>query len=325
MPCFNEENHIAQAVESLTDEFVHKNAEILIVDGMSTDNTILVVDDLIEKKFPVKLLLNPDRLQCFALNLAIATAEGKFVVRVDAHSTYPESYVKKLVHLLEATDADNVGGMMLPEGKKTVQKAIAQAMQHPVGVGDAKFHLGNYRGYVDTVYLGAFRKCIFDSVGYYDTNCRTNEDAELNIRILKNGGKIYLDSSIRVEYLPRDSFAKLAVQYYRYGKGRAYTTVKHRRFTSMRQLAPPLLVMGLAISVIAGLFNPLFFLVWGGYAAAVMAAALFTGNGRRTRFKLRFLMGIAFMIMHTAWGTGFIRFFTFDAVRYKTKTPTSTY
>lgn len=323
MPCFNEEQHIVHAVDSLMDDFVRDNAEILIVDGMSTDNTTSVVNELVKKKYPVKLMFNLGRLQCYALNMAITAAEGEFIVRVDAHSRYPEGYVKKLVHLLETTDAANVGGVMLPKGENTVQKAIALAMQHPVGVGDAKFHLGNYQGFVDTVYLGAFRKDIFDSVGVYDTNCRTNEDAELNIRILKNGGKIYLDSSIEVEYLPRDSFAKLALQYYRYGKGRAYTTVKHRRMTSLRQLAPPLLVLGLAASLAAAvLYNPLFLLFWGVYITAVMGAALFTPSGKRISLKLRPLMSIAFIIMHTSWGFGFISFFTFDALGYKTKPPT---
>ena len=309
MPCYNEEKFIARAIETLVDDYVLENAEILVVDGQSTDQTAAIVTGFMEKGAPVKLLENVKKLQCHGLNLGILAAVGEFVVRVDAHSTYPEGYVKKLVHLLETTDAVNVGGVMLPTGQPPVQKAVALAMRHPIGVGDAKFHLGNFKGYVDTVYLGAFRKRIFETVGLFDTKCRTNEDAELNIRLLKAGKKIYLDSSIQVEYLPRDTFGKLALQYFRYGMGRAYTTVKHRLFTSYRQAAPPLLAIGLAASLGLSFLNPLFLLFWACYILAIAAVALFTWPGRNISLKLRILMGIAFMVMHTSWGTGFLCFF----------------
>jgi glycosyltransferase involved in cell wall biosynthesis len=309
MPCYNEEAFITVAIESLMDDYVMENGEILVVDGGSSDNTIKMVERLIRKGYPIGLLKNENKLQCYGLNLGITDAGGDIIVRVDAHSTYPEGYVKKLVHLLETTAAANVGGVMKPIGQSPVQEAIALAMRHPVGVGDARFHLGNYKGYVDTVYLGAFKKEIFDTVGLYDTNCRTNEDAELNIRILKTGGKIYLDSSIQVEYLPRDSFGKLAVQYFRYGMGRAYTTVKHRQITSLRQLAPPLLVIALYLSLLLGLINPLALLFLPCYALPVLGAALFTWPHRIQSLGLRLLMAASFMVMHVSWGMGFLAFF----------------
>ncbi len=309
MPCYNEEGFIAKAIESLVDDYVKKNAEILVVDGLSTDNTASIAAGFLKKNFPVKLLKNEKKLQCYGLNLGISEASGDIIVRVDAHSVYPKDYVRKLVQLLETTEAANVGGVMLPKGNTPVQEAVALAMQHPIGVGDARFHLGNYRGYVDTVYLGAFRKKIFETVGLFDTNCRTNEDAELNIRLLKEGEKIYLDSSIQVEYLPRDSFGKLAVQYFRYGWGRAYTTAKHRKITSLRQLAPPLLIIGLVGSLILSFFTPFFLIFWGCYILSLLAAALFPRAKRKISLKLRLLMSIAFFVMHTSWGVGFLSFF----------------
>ena len=309
MPCYNEGKFIGRAIESLLDDYVIEQGEILVVDGLSSDNTAAIVTGYIKQNFPVKLLKNEKKLQCFGLNQGILAARGEIIVRVDAHSFYPGGYVRRLVELLEQTGAANVGGVMLPKGESPVQEAVALALQHPIGVGDAKFHLGNYKGYVDTVYLGAFPKVIFDTVGLYDTNCRTNEDAELNIRILKNNGKIYLDSTIQVEYLPRDSFGKLAVQYFHYGRGRAYTTVKHRQVTSYRQVAPSLLVIGLLGSLLLSFFNPLFLIFWGCYLLALLSVVLFTWCKRNISLKIRLLMGIAFAVMHTSWGFGFLSYF----------------
>ncbi len=310
MPCYNEETFIARAIESLMDDYVATHAEILVVDGMSTDNTAAVVADLVKKNYPVRLLQNKKQLQCYALNLGIGEARGETIVRVDAHSIYPNHYVKQLVNLLETTDAANVGGIMLPNGTTPTQQAIARAMTHPVGVGNAKFHLGNYKGYVDTVYLGTFKKDLFGEIGLYDTDAHPNEDAELNLRILKAGKKIYLDSSIAVEYFPRDTFKKLAIQYYRYGRGRAYTTTKHKQVTSFRQLAPQMLVLGLLASLIAGfLWHPFFFLPVAVYPLLVTLTALLKPGGKKTSLSVRFRLAAAFKLMHITWGLGFLTFF----------------
>lgn len=320
MPVWNEARFIAAALDSLIDDYVANCAEILVLDGGSSDNTAVIVKEYISRGLPLRLLENKKKMQCFALNDGIRSARGEYIVRVDGHSVYPFGYVRRLVELLESTGADNVGGVMLPVGETPFQKALALAMSHPVGVGDARFHLGDFYGYVDTVYLGAFRKNIFARIGLFDTHCRTNEDAELNIRILESGGKIYLDSSIQVEYRPRRTPRQLAFQYYHYGRGRAYTTWKHRRTTSLRQLAAPALIVYLILSMtLAILIHPIFIAAWGLYLLTTGAAAcLFPAGGKKSAHSpakvpvsTRLLIWSAFVIMHISWGLGFIRFFLF--------------
>lgn len=195
---------------------------------------------------------------------------------------------------------------MLPQGNTTVQKSIAMSMQHHVGVGNAKFHLGNYSGFVDTVYLGTYRKKLFDEIGLYDTNCYPNEDAELNLRILKSGKKIFLDSSIKVIYFPRKSLKKLAVQYFKYGRGRCCTTLKHKKFTSSRQIGPIILVIGISLSIILSVWNPLFLSFPIIYFLALIFISIFSYSKRHISFKQRILMSFVFLIMHLSWGAGFL-------------------
>ena len=305
MPCYNEEKFIGKAIESLVDDYFRKNCELIIVDGMSNDGTSKVVQSFIKQGVRLRLLKNKKKVQPYGLNLAISEAKGEIIVRADAHCLYPPRYVKKCVKLLETTKASNVGGMMLPQGKTIVQKAIALAMQHPVGVGDSKFHLGNFKGYVDTVYLGTFRKKLFDEIGLYDTN-KTNEDAELNLRILKEGKKIYLDSSIKVIYFPRESLKKLGVQYFLYGRARYYTTLKHKKITSLRQIGPVILVVSLFLSTLLSLWQSLFLFLPFSYLLVLSLASLFSWLKRSIPFKQRVLMAISFFIMHISWGAGFL-------------------
>lgn len=317
MPCRNEEKFIAKTIESLMDDYCQNNCELLIADGGSTDRTKDIIRSLIKKGLPIKLLENEKKLQAFGINIGIINAKGNFIARTDVHCLYPPEYIKNCLNLLETKNADNAGGIMSPRGSNTVQNANAIAMKHPLGVGDAKFHLGDFSGYVDTVYLGIFRKNLFEEIGLYDPQAHPNEDAELNLRILKAGKKIYLDSSIEVIYFPRESFLALAKQYFRYGRGRAYTTWKHKKFTSWRQAAPPFLIIGLIGFPVLSFFEPLFLLFPVLYIAALIISAIFwtsprtkTQDEKREGFLscllTRFLIVIAFVTMHVSWGTGFL-------------------
>lgn len=306
MPCYNEEKFVKKSIESLIDDYFLKYCELIVVDGMSSDGTQEIVQSLIKQGLPIRLLDNEKRIQANGLNLGISEARGEIIVRADAHCLYPPGYINKCSELLEKTGAANVGGTMLPQGTSMDQKAISLALKHPMGVGDAKWHLGNFNGYVDTVYLGTFKKELFDEIGLYDTNFKTNEDAELNLRILKAGKKIYLDSSIKVIYIPREAMKDLILQYFKYGRGRYYTTLKHRKITSLRQLGPVGLVVGLFLSIILSFFWPLFLLFPTLYILTLLLTAIFSWLKNKISLKQRLLTGLAWAIMHTAWGTGFL-------------------
>lgn len=323
------------------DDYFRENCELILVDGMSSDRTKEVILTFIEgneakklglqREGQIKLLENKERTQSHGLNLGIKEARGEIICRADAHCIFPPGYVRRCVELLEATGAANVGGVMVPvtDGPNansglgsdagpdgsgswsggSGQEVIALALRHPVGVGDATWHLGNYTGFVDTVYLGMFYRKLFDEIGLFDPKASPNEDGELNLRILKAGKRIYLDSSIRVVYFPRETLRKLAKQYFRYGKGRAYTTFKHRRVTSWRQVGPWILVIALILSVVAGVWKPVFLLLSVGYALGLFLTALASWPGKRIPLKIRALVAVAWGIMHVSWGAGFIYHF----------------
>jgi len=307
MPCLNEETYITKAVEGLIDDFFIETCEIIIVDGRSADKTLDEIRRLIEKGYRIRLIHNEKKLQNFALNLGIKSAQGEIIARADAHCIYPSGYLKKCYELLEREKADNAGGMFYPVGETPRQKEIAWAMRHPFGNGGCKFKIENYRGYAEGTYLGMYRKEIFNKIGYFDTTAKTNEDSELNIRLLKSGGKIFVDTSIKVIYRPRKTIRALARQFFNYGIGRCNTTLKHKTFTAARQLGPVIIVPLMVVSLGLSFVHVAFLAVPLLYGLTVLTGSFLYRYGERVSFKSRLIIAICIIVMHFSWGVGFLK------------------
>ncbi|MDQ3367003.1 MAG: glycosyltransferase family 2 protein [Myxococcota bacterium] len=271
MPAYNEEAYIEACIRSVqAQDYPADQIEILIADGRSTDRTREILARLAEADPRIRTVDNPARLQAAGLGLLVKEATGDVIVRMDVHAEYATDYVRQCVEALERTGAENVGGAQRAKAKTFFQRALCAALESPLGVGGAKYRSSEAEGYVDTVFLGAFRRKVFETIGLWDPGAITNEDAELNQRILDAGGQIYLSRDIVVHYFPRDSFKKLAKQYYKYGRGRARTLLKLGTVPTLRPFGPFLMVSGAAAML---MFPP----AWPLLPAAVATYALVTG------------------------------------------------
>ena len=240
------------------------------------------------------MLDNPDRVQAAGLNVGIAAAAGEVIVRVDGHCTIEPEYVERCVEALVRTGAALVGGAMSPVAERGMPAAIALAMASPLGAGPARFHSGGAPGWVDTVYLGAYRTADAVAVGGYATDVGVNEDAEFAVRMAKRGG-VWFEPSIRSTYTPRRSLRAVATQFWRYGTSRAATVRRHPSSLAPRQLAGPLLVLGLC--------SPWRRRVLGAYLGVVAAEAV---RQAASAGRDGLLVAPVLPAMHVPWGIGFL-------------------
>ena len=194
-----------------------------------------------------------------ALNKLMDVAQGELVIRLDARTHIPTNYVKKIIELSEITGAENVGGVLLPVGETQNQKFIAEVMKSPIWLGGAKFRRSGFTGDVDSVYLGAFNRQKIKVDYWFDDNGKISEDSELNFRIRRSGGRVVVDSSIIVEYFPRDGIKSFLRLCFNYGIGRGLFVLKHRTFSAFRQIMPPAFFLVTLILLVAGFFNSIYF------------------------------------------------------------------
>ncbi len=250
-----------------------------------------------------RVVENPSRLTPVALNLAIGASSGDVVVRVDAHSTVPPDYVSTAVSTLLETDAENVGGMQVPVGSSFWSRAIAAAMASPAGSGDARYRIGGPPGPAETVYLGVFKRSTLERLGGFDESYVRHQDYELNERIRAEGGTVWFDPRLKVNYRPRSSLRALARQYFDYGSWKRAFSGANPGSLRLRQMASPVIVIVLAGSFVASLWSPWALLVPGFYIAGLAGAGLLIMK----RAGIAALgVPLALATMHLSWGLGFL-------------------
>ena len=312
IPCRNEAAHVEKclrnvlAQDPLSDG---KSFEVLIADGRSEDGTPEIVRKVADADPRVRLIDNPGRIVSTGLNEAIRAARGEFIIRMDAHTEYAPDYVRQCVAVLRETGAENVGGPWRARGVDRTERAIAAAFQTPFCSGGARGHDADYEGELDTVYLGCWHKESLLRIGLFDEGLARNQDDELNLRIVRGGGRLWQSPRIRSWYRPRSSLAALFRQYQQYGYWKVRVIQKHRRPASARHLAPVCFVLGLALGWLPGLVNWWF---WAAYGAAVgfylLLSLLFSAAAaRRAGWDLLPILPLVFLTYHVGYGLGFAR------------------
>jgi len=315
IPCRNEKRHVVQFLDTVLGQDLDPGwqLEIIVADGMSDDGT----RDVLRQYGRVRIIDNPGRIVSTGLNAAIGAATGDVIIRMDAHTTYARDYIHQCVTVLQESQADNVGGPWVAEGRGCVGNAIAAAFQSPFCAGGGKAHDPGYEGEVDTVYLGCWPRSVFDRVGLFDPDLVRNQDDEFNFRLRRFGGRIWQSPRIKSSYTPRDSITALFRQYLQYGFWKVAVIRKHRALASWRHAVPALFVGSILIS--SALIALAAVIGMGGVVAAV-GAALTTGLAvytlacvastiplaRSLDPRVLLLMPGVIATYHIAYGLGFL-------------------
>jgi succinoglycan biosynthesis protein ExoA len=304
IPCLNEAAHLPALLPQLLRD--SPAATIVVVDGGSTDGSQGIVTAHARTQARLNLLDNPARLQAAGINRTVEVhgAGHDWLVRVDAHCDYPERYVAGLIAAAARTGAQSVVVPMVSRGRHGFQIAAATAQNSRLGTGGSPHRHVGAGGFVDHGHHALMSIALFRSVGGYDETMATNEDAELDRRIVLAGGRIWLEPSLPLIYYPRASPAALWRQYWRYGRGRAQTVRRHRLRLKLRQALPLAVPAAAALALLAPLWPP-FMLPLAAWAMACLLAGAWIGA--KVRSAPAMLSGLAAMIMHMAWGCGFLR------------------
>lgn len=310
-PIYNEEKYIANCIESiLLQDYPKDDLEVIFVDGMSKDCTREIVAGYTQKYPFIRLIDNPEKIVPYAMNYGIKASKGEVIIRLDAHATYEKNYFSSLVRRLNELKADNVGSVcktdVLNKTPKTL--AIREVLSNKFGVGNSVFRTGIDKVIeVDTVPFGCWCRDVFEKYGLYDTRLVRNQDIELNKRILRGGGKIFIVPDTFCTYLARETYKGLSKNNYGNGKWNILTVHYTKQFNSLslRHFIPLLFVLSLILPVLFSLFYlPLILLSalsLFAYISLLGVISLRLAIQKKLSF---FYLLVSFLVLHLSYGWG---------------------
>lgn len=312
-PMRNEAPRVAGFVQDLAAQDFDGDLEVVVADGQSDDGSpALLAAAAADAGLRLAILPNAARRVAPGLNACLAATTGDLIVRLDLKSRYPPEYLRLCARAAEDTGADNVGGIVLPQGRTAGERAAACAMDSAFGgIAWTRHARQDRRVDVDTVYCGAFRPAALQRVGGYDETQHLGSDDELNMRLRAAGGRVVLDPAIRAFYTPAGSLPEQFRKYYRYGLYKVPVMTRYRRAASVRSLVPMTFVLGVGILAVGGLRSRHARRLLGGCLGAYGAGALgFAGasvHRRRESWRLLPRVAVTFATFHVGYGLGMVR------------------
>lgn len=310
MPVCNEAAFIARSLNAvLAQDYPADCMEVIVADGMSTDNTQGIVGSLQRQRPVLRLIENSGRIVSTGLNAALRQARGEVIIRVDGHCEIAPDYVSLCIKHLFQDKVCGVGGPIETIGENFCARAIALAMSSGFGVGGAAFRTVKDRTmFVETVAFPAYTRQAIEKAGLFDEELVRNQDDEYNYRLRKLGCSILLSPDIRSRYYSRSSLTSLWRQYFQYGYWKVRVMQKHPRQMRSRQFIPPLFVAVMLTSLLMMPFSVsgswVFSVIAISYLVASFGASISTV--RKGNWRLLPLLPITFATLHMAYGLGFL-------------------
>lgn len=316
--CRNEAGAIGDLLRSISEQRMEGwEWDVIVADGRSEDGTREIVEEYCACHSRFHMVDNEGLMVSTGLNRAIRMARGEYILRMDARTEYDPTYGRTCLEELTRHEADNAGGPARAVAHTRFGRAVAAAYHSRFSTGGACFHDLDYEGWAETVPYGCWRKSTLEGLGLFDEALFRNQDDELNLRLVRAGGRIWQSPHIVSWYHPRETLRGLCAQFFQYGFWKVAVMRKHRMAASWRHLVAPLFVLVMVCAILAAgvaawlgqrelllLAAGGLALQWLAYLVALVAAAVMTAS--RSGWEHLPLLPVVFAAYHLSWGTGFL-------------------
>ncbi len=310
IPVYNEAKIINKSVASLL-KLNYSDYEIILVNDGSTDNTKQVAESMVgyqKGKFcdvKISLVNKPNGGKATALNAGIQVSKGDYILCMDGDSVLSADSLKLAVRHFTNPKIGAVAGnvKVLNRGKFITD---LQALEYVEGLNMAR-SAQSFARLVNIIPgpIGLFRKEAVSKAGFYADDT-FSEDADLTLRILADGWKIYYEpNSISYTEAP-ETLQQLLKQRYRWTRGIIQSIRKHKKlmlnptinfgdtFTLWAMfyealIWPPMNIAAHLFFIVAALafgFTSLIFFWWAGLALLDLITALYCVAAEKEEFRL---------------------------------------
>ncbi len=306
----NEDKYITKCLQSCYRQTIDCALfEIIIVDGLSEDNTLEKVREfqISHPGLSITILENKNRLQASGWNIGFKYSKAKYFIMLGGHTVIEPDFLEINLKMHAENDVPCVGGLVSALGEDDKSKAIGLAFNTTLGAGNAKYWYGKKDAFVETVAFGMYKREVIEKVGHLDEKIVRGQDWELNFRIVQQFGRMLFSPLIKSYYFARSNYSKLWKRQYEAGAWKIYIIKKHHQSILIRHLIPSIFVIFILISLALSLTNlnhVLFPLVLTIYCLIILFYA--TKYTWKEHKRLFFKVVKAFIIIHFGYGLGFL-------------------
>jgi succinoglycan biosynthesis protein ExoA len=310
VPVLDEERFIEQSVGAMQRQRFPGPVEFLFADGGSQDRTREILARLARTDPRIRIFDNPKRYQSSGLNVALSHARGRWVVRMDAHTAYPDDYIELGIARLQRDGTRWVSGPQAPKGHGRVSRAVSLALGSPLGRGGSRkwggrgLQEGNEYELDAGVFGGVWERTTLFEYGGWDERSSPNEDSELAARFLARGERLICLRAMAADYFPRDSLGGLWRQYRRYGEYRTRTATRHPHTMRRSHFLCPALVLDAALAVVGPRRTRRLARLPLGFYSAVLLVDGVRSLPRAMPPGDAVLVPVVMAVMHSAFGVG---------------------
>lgn len=308
---YNEEKYLPGMFENIKAQtYPHKEIELVFVDSCSADGTkarMLAFKEQYEDEFErIQVLDNPGKILSCGWNEALVHFTGDMIVRVDAHSQIPPGFVGNNVRVLESGE-DVCGGVRptIVENDSDWSGTLHLAEESMFGSSVSSYRRSTGRTYEKSIFHGAYRRKVFETIGGYREDLGRTEDNEIHYRMRRNGFRICMSPDIISYQYIRPTIAKMCRQKYGNGYWIGLTAGVCPGCLSLFHFVPGAFVLGILFTTVLGIcgFPWLAALMWSAYwlLAIVMAVVSVRGQ-KKTASEL--LLPFLFFLLHISYGVG---------------------
>lgn len=219
IPAYNSEETIEYCLSSLKEQ----DAEIIVVDDSSTDNTVKICE-----KYNVKIISVKSKSAAKARNIGVENSKGDIILFTDSDCIPDKNWVSVAKKCFEKLKTAEIIGGSIEFKKDTIfQKTYAKMYE----IMDRK-NFRNNSILLPTMNL-AVRKEVFSKI-YFDPSLPSAlcEDVDFLYNAKKKNIEIRYCEKMTIKHLNPYSIKQFIKQEIRHGKGRALLMSKHNELIS---------------------------------------------------------------------------------------------
>lgn len=315
VPVYNRPNEIEEFLQSVVNQDITQEFEVVIVEDGSTLSCKEIVDAY-TNQLSIQYISKPNSGPGDSRNQGMKAAKGDYFLIFDSDCILPPHYLSEVSFSLKNDFVHCFGGPDKAMDTFTdVQKAINYSMTSILTTGGVRGGSEMMGKFQPRSFNMGISKIAFEKSNGFG-NIHPGEDPDLSFRLWNLNFKTKLIQNAYVFHKRRIDWDKFYQQVYKFGKVRPILNTWYPEHTKLSYYLPLVFVTFLDVSVLLlffGIYFPL--IIFGFYFMIIMVHAAAINNS----FKIGCLAVFATLVQFYGYSLGFIQ--SLVQVQWRNKNP----